>query len=143
MTDLDRLEELAQREQHLAVLITLNDDGSPQVSVVNCAIITDPRSSEPCVAVVAARGRKTKNLRHRPLATVVVRAGWEWIAVTGAATLVTADDVDDSLGFAQLLRDIFHAAGGHHDNLDEYDRVMAAERRCAVLIRPDRFSTNR
>ena len=44
MTDLDRLEELAQREHHLAVLITLNDDGSPQVSVVNCGIITDPRS---------------------------------------------------------------------------------------------------
>lgn len=28
-----------------------------------------------------------------------------------------------------LLRAIFTAAGGHHDDFDEYDRVMATERR--------------
>ncbi len=37
-----------------------------------------------------------------------------------------------------LLREIFTAAGGSHDDFDEYDRVMAADRRAAVLITPER-----
>ena len=142
MTNLDRLVELARRDHHLAVLITLNEDGSPQVSVVNCGVIVDPRSGEQCVALVARRGRKIVNLERRPLATLVVRAGWEWIGVTGRAAIIGADDLANSADFTALLRDIFHAAGGHHADLDEYDRVMVAEGRRAVLIEPQRFSTN-
>jgi hypothetical protein len=41
-----------------------------------------------------------------------------------------------------LLRDIFIAAGGTHDDFDEYDRVMATDRRVAVLVRPERISGN-
>lgn len=37
-----------------------------------------------------------------------------------------------------LLREIFTAAGGTHDDFDEYDRVMAEERRVAVLVEPER-----
>ena len=37
-----------------------------------------------------------------------------------------------------LLREIFTAAGGTHDDFDEYDRAMAADRRAAVLITPER-----
>lgn len=41
-----------------------------------------------------------------------------------------------------LLRDVFTAAGGTHDNWREFDRVMAAERRTAVLVHPDRLTSN-
>jgi hypothetical protein len=41
-----------------------------------------------------------------------------------------------------LLRDIYAAAGGQHDDLAEYDRVMASERRTAVLVTPGQFRTN-
>ena len=34
----------------------------------------------------------------------------------------------------QLLRDVFTAAGGTHDDWDEYDRVMAEDGRTAVFI---------
>jgi hypothetical protein len=37
-----------------------------------------------------------------------------------------------------LLREIFTAAGGAHDDWDTYDRVMAEERRTAVLLTPER-----
>ncbi|MBV9413243.1 MAG: pyridoxamine 5'-phosphate oxidase, partial [Acidimicrobiia bacterium] len=37
-----------------------------------------------------------------------------------------------------LLREIFTAAGGTHDDFNEYDRVMASERRTAVLLTPTR-----
>ena len=35
-----------------------------------------------------------------------------------------------------LLREIFTAAGGTHEDFDVYDRVMAAERRAAVADHP-------
>jgi len=40
------------------------------------------------------------------------------------------------------LRNIFQAAGGTHDDWDTYDRVMAEERRAAVLIAPGRVYSN-
>jgi hypothetical protein len=41
-----------------------------------------------------------------------------------------------------LLRTIFVDAGGEHEDWSEYDRVMAVERRTAVLITPERISSN-
>ena len=38
--------------------------------------------------------------------------------------------------------DIFTAAGGTHDDWDEYDRVMAAERRTAIFIHPTKIRGN-
>lgn len=35
-----------------------------------------------------------------------------------------------------LLREIFTAAGGTHDDFSAYDRAMAAERRTAILVTP-------
>ena len=35
------------------------------------------------------------------------------------------------------------AAGGVHENYDEYDRIMAAERRTIVFIAPERVYSNR
>jgi len=37
-----------------------------------------------------------------------------------------------------LLREIFTAAGGTHDDWPTYDRTMADERRVAVLVTPAR-----
>ena len=48
----------------------------------------------------------------------------------------------DSSRLPQLLRDVFTAAGGTHDDWDEFDRVMAAERRAAVLVEPARITSN-
>ena len=73
------------------------------------------------------------------------RSGWEWVAVEGPARLAGPDDPLDGVGpddLAPLLRDIFRAAGGTHDDWDEYDRVMASQRRTAVLIEPERIVSN-
>jgi len=45
-------------------------------------------------------------------------------------------------GLSQLLRDVFNAAGGSHEDWDEFDSVMVAERRAAVLVLPARISSN-
>ena len=65
---------------------------------------------------------------------VTFRSGWEWVAVEGPARIAG--------GEPQLLRDVFTAAGGTHDDWDEYDRVMAEERRTAVFVAPARITGN-
>ena len=83
-----------------------------------------------------------RNLRARPHATVSFRADWSYATVEGTAELAGPDDplpgIDDER-LRLLLREIFTAAGGTHDDWDEYDRVMAADRRCAVLLTPTRI----
>lgn len=139
-------------EKWLAVLVTTRPDGQPGVSVVNAGITAHPVTGQPVVAFVA-RGATAKltNLRHLPRATLVFRSGWEWVAVRGSVQLAGPDDPLPGLGseagrpeeaLRLLLRDIYAAAGGHHDDLDGYDRAMAAERRTAVLVQPDHFTSN-
>jgi PPOX class probable F420-dependent enzyme len=143
---LRRITELAQNENWLAVLVTTRPSGEPSVSVVNAGILSHPVTGEPAVALVSqADTAKLANLRANPQATLVFRSGWQWIAVSGPTELAGPDDphpdLDDD-GLRRLLRDIYHAAGGEHPDLDEYDRTMAADRRAAVLIAPTRFTTN-
>lgn len=143
---LSRVAELAATENWLAVLVTTRPDGEPGVSVVNAGILPHPVTGEPVVGLVS-RGDTAKlaNLRANPRATLVFRAGWQWIAVSGTTELAGPDDHHPTLPadrLPQLLRDIYHAAGGHHPDLEEYDREMVADRRAAVLLTPTRFSTN-
>jgi PPOX class probable F420-dependent enzyme len=143
---LDLVRRVAAADHFLAVMITIDAAGAPQVSVVNAGVLPHPLTAVPCVAAVAQGGTaKLRNLRRRPYATLVFRAGWQWVAVAGPCQLAGPDDALPGLPadrLPQLLRDIFHAAGGSHSDLDEYDRVMAAERRAAVLVEPERITTN-
>ncbi len=146
MTGLDRVQELVTRENGLAVVFTSRADGTGQASVVNSGVLDHPVTGEPVVGFVARGGtKKVENLRTRPRVTAVFRVGWEWAAVEGDADLAGPDDALDGFDAAALpglLRDVFKAAGGTHDDWDEYDRVMANERRTAVLVSPERVYSN-
>jgi PPOX class probable F420-dependent enzyme len=136
---------IAAADHGLVVFVTTRADGGPQVSVVNAGVLANPIDGKRSVALVAqGRARKLANLRKRPRATVVARAGWEWAAVEGATTIIGPDDVPPGYDgqLPQLLRDVFAAAGGTHDNWEEYDRVMARERRAAVFIAAERVYSN-
>ena len=43
----------------------------------------------------------------------------------------------DEHALARLLREIFSAAGGTHDDWDEFDATMKRERRTAVFVAPE------
>jgi PPOX class probable F420-dependent enzyme len=145
--DLAEFERLVGRDAGLCVVSTLRPDGTIHSSVVNAGVLRHPVGGAPVVGLVAAGGsRKLVNLRVRPRATVVVRAGWEWVAAEGRVDLVGPDDPIsgiDAEARRVLLRAVFTAAGGTHDDWDAYDRVMADERRAAVLLTPDRVYPNR
>ncbi len=144
--NIDLVRELAAADHGLAVAATIRRNGTPQTSVVNAGVLDHPLRPEPVVGFVARGGTaKLRHLRERPWATLVFRAGWEWVAVEGDAELVGPDDALSGMeadDVRLLLREIFVAAGGQHDDFDEYDRVMAAERRTAVLVAPTRITTN-
>ena len=146
MSDLRDFARIGLADHGLCVLSTLRPDTTIQASVVNAGVVDYPMSGKSVVALVAAGGtRKLANIRRNPLVTVVAKSGWEWVAVEGNAYLwgpddpvagVTADDL------RRLLREVFTAAGGTHDDWDEYDRIMAAERRTVVFITPKRIYSN-
>jgi PPOX class probable F420-dependent enzyme len=146
VASIETVRDLAGRDQGLAVVVTQRADGSPQTSIANAGVLPHPVSGDAVVGlVVQGDTRKHANLRRRPRATVVFRAGWEWVAVEGPADLAGPDDPLDGLDVGrvpQVLRDVFTAAGGTHDDWDEYDRVMADQRRLAVLVSPERVYSN-
>ena len=131
-------------DQGLSVVSFGRPDGSVHSSVVNAGVMAHPVSEEEVVALVV-RGNtvKLRHWRHTPQASIVFRSGWSWIGVEGSTTMVGPDDSlegFDPTGLPGLLRDVFTAAGGTHDDWDEYDRVMAAEQRTAVFIHPSRIT---
>jgi hypothetical protein len=152
--------QLGAAEKWLAVLVTQRPSSQaptdPSVSLVNAGVLPHPVTGEPVVAFVA-RGATAKlaNLRARRRASLVFRAGWEWVAVHGSVELAGPDDplpgvttdtasstADGGERLRVLLRDVYAAAGGSHHDLAAYDRAMAVERRTVVLLIPDRFATN-
>jgi PPOX class probable F420-dependent enzyme len=145
MTTLEEAAALARPERGLVVISTLRSAGTIQSSLVNAGVLPHPTTGETVLGLVTAGRIKLANLRARPQITATFRNGWQWAAVEGLAELAGPDDPQpwlDAEGLRQLRREIFTAAGGEHDNWDEFDRVMAEERRAAVLIRPDRIYSN-
>jgi PPOX class probable F420-dependent enzyme len=145
VADLAALRRVAA-EDPFAVVATTRADGSIQSSVVTGGVMVNPAGSGD-VVVFVARGSsvKLRNLRARPRAAVVFRSGGQWMAVEGPATIIGADDPpggSDPEQVRLLLREVFAAAGGTHDDWDEFDRVMADEQRAAVLVTPERVTTN-
>lgn len=137
---------LASGESGLAVISTLRADQTIQTSLVNVGLLPHPVDGDDVLAFVTYGKIKLANLRERPQLTVTFRRGWEWAAVGGRAELIGPEDPHaavDPERLRLLLREIFTAAGGTHDDWDAYDAEMLAQRRTAVLIRPTRVSGNR
>ena len=146
MTELGDFAALVGRDQGLCVVSTLRAAGTIQSSVVNAGVLKHPVTGAPVVGFTTRGGSaKLANLRARPRATIVVRAGWDWAAVEGPVELAgPADPLPgvDAESLRVLLRDVFTAAGGTHDDWPTYDRVMAEEGRAVVMIAPEHVYSN-
>jgi PPOX class probable F420-dependent enzyme len=145
MTTLQEAWALSRSDHGLVVVSTLRADATIQASVVNAGVIDHPATGEPVLAVVTYGRVKLANLRERPQITATFRDGWRWATVEGQADLAGPADPQPWLNperLRLLLREIFTAAGGSHDNWAEYDRVMAEQGRTAVLIAPTRVYSN-
>jgi PPOX class probable F420-dependent enzyme len=146
MTTLSDAVALAAPDNGLAVVSTVRADATVQASLVNVGLLPHPATGEPTLGFTTYGKVKLANLRARPQIAVTFRNGWQWATAEGRAELAGPDDAQPWLTDADqlrlLLREVFTAAGGTHDNWDEYDRVMAKERRAVVLIAPTRVYSN-
>ena len=138
--------ELGAASHWLGVVATTRPEGSVHASLVNAGVLDDPVTKAPVIGVVVSgAARKLEYLRSSGRATVVFHSGWRWVAVEGPVRIAGPDDPAEGIQAAAipgLLRAVFTSAGGTHDDWDEYDRVMAEERRTAVLVEPARVTHN-
>lgn len=136
---------LARDDSGLAVVSTLRADLTIQSSLINAGPLPHPATGQPVLGFVTYGRVKLANLRTRPQIAATFRRGWQWATVEGTAGLAGPDDPQpwlDAEVLARLLRDIFTAAGGTHDDWDAYDRTMREQHRTAVLITPTRIYSN-
>ena len=136
---------LAASEQGLVTVATVRADGTVQASLVNAGVLDDPVGDGEVVAFVTYGPTKLANLRARPQLALTVRSGWQWATVEGTARIVGPDDPHPDVGAERLrllLREVFTAAGGTHDDWDAYDATMVADGRAAVLVTPTRIYSN-
>ena len=147
MASFDDIRRIVALDHGLATLSTIRPDGHVQSVVVNAGVVDHPLSGDPVAAFVARpRTAKLRHLRARPFGTLLWRAGWAWVAAEGSAELIGPDDLlegFDTTRLPPLLRSIHASAGtGHEEDWVEFDRTVAAERRAAVLLTPQRIYVN-
>jgi len=146
MPDLNDVREFLSTETGLATVSTTQADGRVLSSVVNCGVVDHPITGTAAVALVS-RGAAARigHIRRGSEVTISVRRGWQWVAATGPADLIGLDDLPDDFdadNLRVLLRQIYQAAGGEHDDYDEYDRAMVEDGRIAVFVDPVRVLSN-
>lgn len=142
---LDEVMEMAAREQYLGIIATLRADSTIQSSLVNAGAIDHPITGEQVLAFVTYGPAKLRNLRVRPQLAATFRSGWAWATIEGDAELIGPDDPHPDVDAERLrvmLRNIFTAAGGTHDDWDGYDRTMLEQHRTAVFVKPSRIYSN-
>jgi PPOX class probable F420-dependent enzyme len=146
MANIEDFRQLVAGDHGLVTVSALRDNGTISSSVVNAGVLPHPVTGQDVVGMVAMGGtRKLANWRRRPYANVVIRSGWQWAAAEGAVDLIGPDDPHpdiDAERLRLLLREVFTAAGGSHDDFDTYDAVMRQQRRTAVFVQPDRVYGN-
>src|ERR1700753_1036116 len=146
MASIEDFSRLVAGDHGLVVVSATRANGTISSAGVNAGGLPPPVTAETVVGLVVRGGtRKLAYWRERPYANVVIRSGWQWAAAEGRVDLVGPDDPAAGVGADRarlLLREIFTAAGGTHDDFGAYDKVMRDERRTAVFVHPDRVYSN-
>lgn len=133
--DLDKAREVI-RTQHRAVLATLRDDGTPQMSPVVVALDDDGR----VLVSTRATAVKVRNLRRDPRLWVCVLPDeffGRWVQVEGRAEIVSLPDAMDG------LIDYYRRVAGEHDNWEDYRSAMQRENRVLLRITVTRAGPDR
>lgn len=127
-------------EQGLCVAAVTRADGSIHASVVNAGPMRHPVNGRDVVAFVvrsdAVKLRRTMTVGR---ASLTFRRGWRWVGIEGPTDVIGPDHDVPGVRLPNLLQDVFRAAGGNHDDWDEFDQVMADEGRAAVFVEPERI----
>ncbi len=116
------------------VLATIRANGRPQLS--NILYVTGDFGA---FRISVTDGRaKTNNIRRDPRVSLYVPGDnfWQYVVIEGTAELspVAADPHDETV---EQLVAYYRAGTGEHPDWDDYRRVMVAERRLIITLRPE------
>lgn len=120
-------------DRKLGALVTLKQDGRPQLSNVMYAV------GDGVIRVSVTDGRaKTRNLRRDPRASLYVSRpdGWAYLVLDGQAELSSVSAAVDDPAVNELV-ELYRSLQGEHPDWDDYRRAMVAERRLVVRLHPD------
>ncbi|MFJ6512850.1 PPOX class F420-dependent oxidoreductase [Streptomyces sp. NPDC091406] len=138
MTRIEPAQEALLRlfgEHDGGVLVTLKQDGRPQLSNVNHAYYPE----EQVIRVSITEGRaKTRNLRRDPRASYHVTSDdrWAWtVADTTAELTPPAAAPDDPT--VEALITLYRDVRGEHPDWDDYRRAMVEDRRVLLTLHID------
>ncbi|MGN6524092.1 MAG: PPOX class F420-dependent oxidoreductase [Actinomycetes bacterium] len=123
-------------EHHRAVLATLRQDGSPQLSPVTAAVDQQGR------VVVSSRetAYKVRNLRRTPRAWLCVFPDeffGRWVQVEGDVEIVSLPEA------LEPLVDYYRSVSGEHPDWDDYRRAMVEDQRCVIRVNLTRAGPDR
>jgi len=146
MGSIEDVQRFLGQETGLATVSTIQKDGGILSSVVNCGVLPHPTTQKLCVAFVSAgNAARLKHIERGSQVTVAIRREWKWVSVSGKANLFGPEHLPDNFDPEQLrilLRDVFISAGGVHDDFEEYDKVMASEKRVVVCVGVEQIRGN-
>jgi PPOX class probable F420-dependent enzyme len=112
------------------VLATIRSNGYPQLSNITYSL----NDGVIHISVTDSRA-KTRNLRRTPRASLHITSEnfWEFVVVEAEPQLspVTLSPDDAT---AAMLRQYYRDVAGEHDDWDEYDAAMIAERRLIISM---------
>ncbi|MEV1044114.1 PPOX class F420-dependent oxidoreductase [Streptomyces sp. NPDC049916] len=117
------------------VLVTLKQDGRPQLSNVSHAYYPEERA----IRVSVTEGRaKTRNLRRDPRASYHVTSDDRsaYVVAEGTAELTPAAAAPDDATVEALIS-LYRDVQGEHPDWDDYRRAMVEDRRVVLTLRID------
>ena len=120
------------RERHRYALVTLRQDGRPQVSPVTGGVDSGGR----LVISTYPERAKARNLRRNPAATVLVMSDefdGPWVQVDGTAEVLDMPSQEAEDG----LVDYFRCITGEHDDWDDYREAMRRQGKSLIRITPE------
>ncbi|GAC1443915.1 MAG: TIGR03618 family F420-dependent PPOX class oxidoreductase [Mycobacteriales bacterium] len=124
------------REHSNAVLATLRQDGTPQMSPINVAVDDEGGF------VISSRETafKVKNLRREPRAWLcVLPDGFygQWVFVEGTVEITSLPDA------MEPLVDYYRRLSGEHPDWADYRAAMVRDQRCVIRISATRAGPDR
>ncbi|GGM57617.1 PPOX class F420-dependent enzyme [Longimycelium tulufanense] len=133
--DLDEAKAVV-REHHRAVLTTMRQDGTPQMSPVLVAVDDEGR------LLVSTRetAYKTRNVRRDPRVWFCVLPDQffgRWLQVEGTAEVLSLPEAMPG------LEDYYRRVSGEHPDWDDYRAAMRTERRVLLRVELTRAGPDR
>ncbi len=133
--DIDKARQII-RKQPRAVLATMRQDGTPQMSPVLVGVADDG------YLVVSTRepAFKVKNVRRDPrvwLLSLSEQFWGDWVQIEGRVEVVSLPEAMPG------LEDYYRGLSGEHPDWDEYRTAMEREERVLLRIEPVRAGPDR